>query len=367
MTTSLRLSPWGVKKRKFLAKAQFNALILRTISVQEAPRAATKHDRWPVSVRRNTVALMKAGVRKHQALHELADACARLAVAAGAAPSDAVCSMLTADAPLSTRSSLREQYEAVQRQAKRSNNVLIKRYNAAIRRANLLTDAGWPHIDPAIPPSEMTVNQRQECADAALNCARSISKCIRLLPDTVDHLSTRRRQILRRIEETNIALRGSIARLNHADSLLQSLIALRYLENPQAMSPAQRRRLHAKFIHALDSGEQAVADLVAATAQHAESDNKLTRNAIQIATLLGHGRADISLAVNHVVSERFLRRQTALAAAGVSHSEAALAEVRHCASTVSSTRIQLAQMRELAESWRENSSTLRPLIAERLS
>lgn len=291
---------------------------------------------------------MNADAGKEQALLDLADACARLAVAAGATPGEAVSSMLTPDAPLLARRTLRRQYEAVQRQAKRSNNLLFKRYSAAIEQANLLMGVEWPHIDPAVRPSEMSNSQRLLCAETALNCARNISGCGRLLPDTVGRLAAQRKRTLERIEETNIDLRESLARLSEADSLLQSLIAQRYLENSQTMNPVLKRRLQTKFIHALDSGDRAIADLLAATSRHARLDDELIRTEGQIAALFGHDLADISHVANHAVSDWFLRRHPMRFKARAFPSDAAIADLRRCTEAAKSTRMNLAQMRQHA-------------------
>src|SRR5689334_2388107 len=132
-----------------------------------------------------------AATRTTRALQEDADACARLAVAAGATPGVAASMALPRGAPSFTGAMTRKRYEEVQRQAKRSRKSLIAGYNNAIEQINTQLAYSWPTISPAAAASCTPEAQREHCAVTALHCAQMLSHCASLLPDEVRRINNK--------------------------------------------------------------------------------------------------------------------------------------------------------------------------------
>lgn len=305
----------------------------------------------------------KAG--RNRALQSVGDACARLAVAAGATPGTAVNCVLSQGDP--SRRKLQKQLEEPRRQAKRPKNTLIQRYNVSIDQLNAAMGTQHSHINPSARHCDMDETQRELCAQAALNCARLLSACARLMPDEVICLAEQRQQILLRIEQVDKTLLDSIDRLDEAQAALQALTARRYLENCAAMSWPSKRCARDKFVAVVDKGDRAIGEILAAVARHVSSCEALTRNSIQTALLLGADFNEIIQVAGNVMSVSYPRRHGSIPAGVALDRGPAIADVQRCVVALQSSRQCQTRAREHVAGWRENAETVRNTVDSKLT
>lgn len=304
---------------------------------------------------------------RNQALQSVAEACARVAVAAGATPRTAANCLLPHGARFeSHRKKLRKQLEESQRQAKRPNNTLIKRYNASINQLNGVMGTECSPINPSARYRDMGDTQRELCAQAALDCARLLSTCSRLLPDEVFDLAEEHRQILQKIEKADRTLLDALDRLDEAHAVLQALTAHRYLENSALMSSRSKRRARDKFLLAINQGDSVIDEILAAVACHVSSCDALTRNAVQVALLLGADVNVVAQAADCVAPVSYLRRSKSIPADVTLDVGPAINDVQRCVGALQSSRQYQNRLREHVAGWRLNATTVRHTVEARL-